>query len=195
MRIDLARAVSLVAVALLFPVAAWAQDATGPIATSTFSIDPDTRWSMAAWIGYRVSPRMSFGMDLTWTSLKYQAPADSDTGPLHVAFTDADASLVTFAVAGRVDVTRRRLAPYIVFGGGITADSAAYTVNETILSSTGTVVASQWRIPFTQNYLSLIGGGGLSINLNRRVSIDLDARALYMRNRPEQLALIGSGAT
>ncbi|PYR34543.1 MAG: hypothetical protein DMF90_16805 [Acidobacteria bacterium] len=163
------------------------------MASGSFSVDPDTRWSIAGSFGWRLDPRWTFGMELLWSDLKY-APADLVTPFERVAFTDPARSLLTFAVTNRVDLRRQRIHPYVVFGGGITADSIAYTPLLNVSQPTPQVV-SEGRVAHVSAYLSLVVGGGIAFRVSPSVSLDVDLRGIYMRGAPSQWGRIGVGAT
>jgi opacity protein-like surface antigen len=178
--------------AVLLPKPALGQ--VGPMVSASFSVDPDTRWSVAGSAAYRFNRMFSLGTELTWSSLKFSRPNIVD-GPVTITYTNVHRELISFTTNVRLDLAEfHRVTPYIVTGGGIATDTTGFTATYTVRPAsnaqpeTGSVLDSPV-------YLGLTGGGGVSVRVGERVTIDGDVRGLYMRGHNGQWGRIGVGAT
>jgi opacity protein-like surface antigen len=100
---------------------------------------------------------------------------------------------VSFTTNIRFNFGRRRLTPYGVLGGGVVSETVAYTVTRTSIDPVSVLIAP--RTIESHVFLGLTGGGGVSVLVGQRVSIDGDFRGLYMRGANFQWVRVGVGAS
>lgn len=177
--------------------AAGGQTLAGPIASVSFSADPDTRWSVAGSLGYRFNRKMALGVELTWNSLKYSLPSDTSSPYVTVSYTNPSRDVVSFTTNVKIELpTRSRITPYAVAGGGISSDTTRYTSTIAFRTSTANASPVETRPEtVTSSYLTLVLGGGASVVVNKRLSIDLDLRGFYLRGADFALGRVGVGAS
>jgi opacity protein-like surface antigen len=193
--------VMMVGTVALCASAADAQTLPGPIASVSFSADPDIRWSVAGSLGYKFNRMMTLGIELTWNSLKY-APADDVSPYATVTFTNPGRDVVSFTTNARIEIpTRSRITPYGVVGGGISSDRTRYSLSiaytaPTAGSSASPRIETRPETVASSTYMTFVLGGGAGVAIKKRLSIDLDVRGFYFRGYSDfGLARIAAGAT
>ena len=169
--------------------AAFSQDiGVGPIVSSTFSADPDAHWSVAGSVGYRLTPVLSFGVELTWSRLR---DLPSNFGPPYFwsAFGNPTRDLTSFTTNVRADLHHfHRVVLFVMGGGGVAVDSLSYDIG-------GAPAQPTVRIVEASTFLGLVAGAGASVVVRRHVSIDGECKLLYMRGHRGQWGRVGVGAS
>jgi len=160
----------------------------GPVVSGTFSADPDTHWSVAGSVGYSVTPVLSFGVELTWSRLR---DPPWDFGPPYYSSTVGHPTreLMSFTTNVRADLHHfGRVVPFVMGGGGVAVDSVAFDVG-------GASAQPAARIVDATPFLGLVAGGGASVLVTHRVSIEGEGKVLYMRGHRGQWGRVAVGAS
>lgn len=189
-------------VALASPVSA--QSAQGIVATlglSAATIDGGTRAAISGGVGYRLSPVMTLGVELTSIPSLHPESPESSIDPTTLlivipsfSFDQAGGHAAVFTTNVRVDLPKRlgRLAPYVIGGGGAGyvnehfRETVSFTPGPTVLAFPPGVIAFPPILPApvvreistTSNHLALTIGGGVSILAREHVSVDVEGRYL-----------------
>ena len=162
--------------------------------SGSVAADWDIPLSVAGSLGYRLNRVITLGTELTWTSLEYSL--DDERSPT-IAYTNTSRDVLSFTTNFRLNVPplSRRLGPYVVVGGGVASDTVRYTITSSRPIAGLTVTATSAEQTYTATYLALVLGGGLAVVVTDHVSIDVDARGLYLRGARFGIGRLGVGGS
>jgi opacity protein-like surface antigen len=189
------------------------------ITASAITIEDGTNAAIAATMGYRFTPIVSLGMELTFVpSLDTDFPdvpiplASRDFGigfPYGVTFDDSDGHATIFTTNLRLTVPTAspRIAPYLVGGAGVATITEeidyAITYPPIILAQIAPTIFPppvfapiRQSISVTRSDFAVTIGGGVSMRGTERWWFDVEARYFgVMGDRDIQSGRYGGGVT
>jgi opacity protein-like surface antigen len=146
---------------------------------SATSIGSRTEMSVSAATGFRVNRFAGFGVEVTSVpTLKPDIVPDQSALPASsgsVTATGGRATMFTGNV--RIELPTARFIPYVVAGGGVANVKEIFSITAPIAAAPGIpVVIPPRAVRQSSTDLALTVGGGVSVLVAERVSVDADAR-------------------
>jgi len=191
-----------------------AQPQSGPIVSGLAAaavVDDATEASFSGSVGYRFNRAFGLGIEVTYVpTLEPSFPFNPILGlPYRFENPDGNAVLFTSNVRLEIPTTAQRILPYVVAGGGVASIRQSYSIFYILDPPIGPPIGPGGREivlptilprvpvgPETRTSLTLTLGGGASILVNDRFSIDVDLRYFHLRGATsDQLGRFGVGAS
>jgi hypothetical protein len=207
---------------LLYSSAAYAQADSGPVvrgAITAAALEGTTSVSVGGAVGYRLNPVMSLELEVTAVpAYEPDLPLIPLQLPTRLVFRsfDPDGQATLFTTNARLELPAfgRRVTPFVVGGGGVASISSSYTLAPSlppwVLAGSPEAQALQAifgpdslslqippsRVSETRTAMLLTLGGGASVRLTDRLSIDIDVRyARMLDDRDLNMGRFGGGVS
>lgn len=175
----------LAACALAHPSLAIAQQGAtiGGVVAAT-SIGSRTEASIAGAVGYRMNRVLGFGLELT--SIPTLRPKGG---------TDGNATVFTANARVELPALTARVIPYAIAGGGAANIKETFALQPAVPTGINVVIPPQ-PVTHSSTDLALTAGGGISLLVAPRVSIDVDLRYLRLiGDRDRNVGRFGAGVS
>lgn len=194
MRVPVAAALTLIALMTGWATPARAQGAVVHGSVAAAVSDDTTSPAYGGGVTWRFNSVLGLGLELS-----HLRSLTSSFAHIYCCTDDGEqTSATTFTTNVRLEIptTTRRVVPFVVAGGGVAAVRESYgvyyaqlagTLNPDLVRiglTTLPVLPGPSTVTTTTTNMALTLGGGASLLVSRRFSVDLDLRALHIMGDP-----------